>query len=344
MSKELKGAEIFHSGEWPGAGAKGITFSDDDLDAVVSSFDALSLKGRIPLKLGHDGKDVRNDGAPALGWVSRVWREGQKLFADFEGIPDAVYSAIKEGLYKNVSVEMLRNVTAGTRKLPWVLDAVALLGAAQPAVGILKDLQALTMSQGTGLQCDERAAFRQEFTTTGGKSIMTEEEEKALRKQLAEANDERIKMHREKITERFEAAVKAGLAPALREQFYKFSGVNDDAKVLSVTMGDVDTYLTSVGGKKEAAKNDGDGKEDRTSRVSGGERLAFVSATNAGAYGEAMEKVAVSMGYKAHEMYNLPEIHDRVTMAVAQRYPEIVAAYGVDPNGEFKLDGKKEAA
>src|SRR5688572_15358522 len=150
---ELTGAEIFEVGTWNGR-----DFSEADIDGVVRSFDALALGGRIPLKLGHDGDDAR-DGAPALGWVTRIYREGAKLLADFKDIPQKVYDAIKSGAWKFVSVELLRDVQAGTRRIPWVLDAVALLGATPPAVGTLRDLQALTMAQRPTLLFAARMTF-----------------------------------------------------------------------------------------------------------------------------------------------------------------------------------------
>jgi hypothetical protein len=171
---ELKGAEIFAVGTWNGR-----EFSESDLDGMASSFDALGLAGRIPLKLGHDGDDAR-DGAPALGWVARVWREGGRLLADFKDLPKLVYDGIKAGLYRFVSVELLRDVQADTRIIPWVIDAVALLGATQPAVGILGDLQALTMAQRPALRFVERIAFTRE----GGTEAELRQQIAALQRQL----------------------------------------------------------------------------------------------------------------------------------------------------------------
>jgi hypothetical protein len=133
---ELKGAEIFDVGTW-----NGITFTDDDLNQIVAAFDELGLGGRVPLKYGHTGKDAREDDTqPALGWVQRVYRRGKKLVADFADIPAKVAEQIKSGGYKFVSIELLRDVKAGASRLPWVLDAVALLGAARPAVDTLAPL------------------------------------------------------------------------------------------------------------------------------------------------------------------------------------------------------------
>jgi len=153
MSNSITGAEVFEAGTW-----NGLTFTDDDLDGIVSSFNALKLAGRIPLKFGHMGEDAR-DGSPALGWVTKLYREGSKLMADIADIPDVVYKAIGKKLYKFVSIELLKNVKANTGFIPWVLDAVALLGATAPAVGTLKELEALTMARGSGLQGEACVTF-----------------------------------------------------------------------------------------------------------------------------------------------------------------------------------------
>ncbi len=155
MTKQIKGAEIFAEGEW-----NNIKFGSDDLDTIVSSFNALGLSGKVPLKLGHEGDDPRGKTSQlALGWVKKIYREGKKLLADFD-MPDKAYALVGDGFLRFVSVELLRDVKASTRHIPWVLDAVALLGSDQPAVGILKDLQALTMARvGDSFPHSGRVAF-----------------------------------------------------------------------------------------------------------------------------------------------------------------------------------------
>jgi hypothetical protein len=128
LSKDIQQAEIFSTGSW-----NGMAFTESDLDAIVSSFGSRA----VPLKLGHD-RGVP-DGQPAVGWVRKVWRDGKKLFADFVDMPTTVFEAIRKGLYKQVSIELVR----GRDGNPWVLDAVALLGADIPAVKDLRDLDRL---------------------------------------------------------------------------------------------------------------------------------------------------------------------------------------------------------
>lgn len=278
MAKALYGAEILAVGTW-----NGITFTDQNLDGIATSFDALGLSGRIPLKFGHNNEQPVTDGQPALGWVSRIYREGDKLLADFTDMPTAVYELIRSGRYKFISVELLKNVLAGTRVLPWVLDAVALLGADQPAVGTLKDLQALTLKRGPQLRASARVAFRRDtkLFTTGGPTAMTEDEVKALLKKQADelttnftsalkaktdeiqaSADKQIKdakdaaaktaaeAHRNQIKAKFETAVKAeALLPAKRESFYKFNRIDDDVTVMTIKLEDVDAYITEFADK-----------------------------------------------------------------------------------------------
>lgn len=267
---DLKGAEIFASGRW-----NELDFSDDDLDKIVQSFEFFDLSGRVPLKLGHNDDQPVTDGQPALGWVDRIWRDGSKLKADFRDLPSVVYDAIKRGLYKFVSVELLRDVIAGTRTVPLVLDAVALLGADLPAVGTLKDLQALTMSR-QRLEGRERLAFTQAFINSGEDSIMAEKDTQleaeleklrkaneklandlAVEKSRATQNEERftkldsetraakVAAHRKAILDMLEDAVRSKrIQASVRERFLRrFKIETDDNGVMLIPTSDVEAYI-----------------------------------------------------------------------------------------------------
>lgn len=153
MAHAMKAVPIFSVGTW-----NGLKFEESDLDAMVASFDALGKATKVPLKLGH-GRTVP-DGQPAMGWVDRIWREGKKLVADFSDVPQLLYEAINKKLYRQVSVELLKDYFRGNQAFPWVLDAVALLGADIPAVKDLPDLKALmTSGELPGARFSVRAAF-----------------------------------------------------------------------------------------------------------------------------------------------------------------------------------------
>lgn len=225
--------------------------------------------------MGHEGPDARDNPETqfALGWVTKLYREGKKLLADFT-VPEKVAAWIRDGMLRFVSVELLKDVKADTREIPWVLDAVALLGADQPAVGILKSLS-LTMARSTALQCRERVAFSRDNPTTGGHkppmadepnkdiaAILTrlsalEEENKTLKASAAESetnkrlfaelkektHGEKVTAHRSAVLALFETAIKEKkILPAVRERFKRAYPVDKD-DVLNIPLTDVETFI-----------------------------------------------------------------------------------------------------
>ena len=145
-AKDLRGVEIFSSGTW-----NGDSYSESDLDAMVSAFHSLGV--RPPVKLGHDEAQKwfgQRDGAPALGWVSNLRRFGTKLVGDLVDVPDALHEMITSKRYRTKSAEVYWNYKDGEGRIwPRVLRAVALLGADLPAVSNLQDLQMALMADGT---------------------------------------------------------------------------------------------------------------------------------------------------------------------------------------------------
>lgn len=292
----LKGIEILAVGEWPAS--ERLTMTEAELDGIVSSFDTLNLAGRVPLKLGHEGPDARDDPATqyAMGWVQSVYRKGRTLLADFD-VPMKVYNALKEKMLKFVSVELLKNVQSGNRQIPYVLDAVALLGSDQPAVGVLKEMQASIAARRTPMRAGGR------LTLTAGnrtdikevKKGMTDDEIKALvtasvkplQDQLKVATDaltaantareaaeketkaQAVKFKRDQINSRFNSAIEAKtLEPAKRESFVKLTKYDkDDASVMSLELSEVDAFIkeNSKAPPKVKATQDGgtanDGEE-----------------------------------------------------------------------------------
>lgn len=288
---DIQGAELFAVGKW-----NEIEFTEADLDAMVESFQALALAGRVPLKLGHNQEQPFTDGQPALGWVSRVWRDGKKLFGDFTAMPRVVYDAVKQGIYKFVSVELLRESEYDGSKYPWVLSAVALLGADIPAVSGLKDLQTLAMSRRAALRSGVALTFTRDVSTSGGRKTMADEKDtpdlakvmeqvNALSAQVAtfttenatlkadnerlkkEAKDredalrkEKITAHRAAIGAKFDDAIKQKIIiPSVRHLFEKNPAFTSDDGVLGITLDFVDGYIKDhkVAGAKPAPRDGG---------------------------------------------------------------------------------------
>lgn len=219
MSKSLNGVEVFAVGTH-----NGLTFTESDLDGIEQAFKALNASGRVPLKFGHNNEQPFTDGQPALGWVDRLWRDGKKLFADFVGMPTVVFDAVKAGLYKQVSIELLKDTSREGDRYPWVLDAVALLGADIPAVKGLRDLQTLTMTREIpGIRFASAAAFTSESNFkphSGDRTTMTDEEIKALKDRAAKAEQDLANERKARFTEqvtRHRAEVTALLDKAIEE-------------------------------------------------------------------------------------------------------------------------------
>jgi hypothetical protein len=216
--------EIFAVGTW-----NGTDFEATDLDEMVRGFEQEQHAGRIPVKLGHTAPDTE----PARGWLSKVWREGDKLLARIEQVPQDIVDGIKAGAWRHVSVELLHEVqTAAGRSYRWLLDGLALLGSARPAVGVLKPLHESLSRRAAGLSFGQRFAFTREMP----------------RDDLAELRREnerlRFAMHRQSV----EAAISADIGasrclPAAREYFSKLMRLADDASFQRVTVADWQNFV-----------------------------------------------------------------------------------------------------
>lgn len=274
MPHELKGREIFAVGVW-----NDMEFNEADLDDIVANFDKLKEKHNVPLKFGHNEEQDITDGQPAIGWVERVYKVGEKLFADFTHMPRTVFEAIQNKLYRSVSIELLFNVDSDGAKFNHVLDAVALLGSDHPAVNSLADLDALLATR-TAFTGGHRVAF--ETIKTGKtksfksktedneldakevqkivddamapviadnvqlKADLKAEQDKTAKFTRDKADDEKrqkeekVKLSRQAVTEVLDAAVRVKtLTPAFRENYEKQIGLSDDERVITIDLEDV---------------------------------------------------------------------------------------------------------
>ena len=165
-------AEVFSVGTW-----NGDKYSEADLDDMIKNFDLLKNEIKPPVKLGHNEKQTQ-DGQPALGWVSKLKRVGDKVIATLSSVPDIVHKALQSGRYKRVSSEIYWNYKSGENIFKRVLAGVALLGADIPAVTNLEDLGAfLSQSTDTG-SFDKIAAYSFDVDNAG--TIQKFKEEKQM--------------------------------------------------------------------------------------------------------------------------------------------------------------------
>jgi hypothetical protein len=154
----LPGIELFATGTW--RGSKTIDVNAEDLDKMVNSFNNLNMAVSgfgVPLKIGH----LTTSGQEALGWVKRIWRNGDKIVGDVEDVPEWIVDMVKLRRYTSVSIEMFSKLEHEGKTFENVLAGVALLGAEWPAVKGLKPLpEALGFAHSIG----EKLEIRQDMT------------------------------------------------------------------------------------------------------------------------------------------------------------------------------------
>src|SRR3990167_3940088 len=182
MPQDLLGVEVFAVGTW-----NGMKFVQEDLRAIADNTNALLAKSthKPPLKLGHHDQDdflygPNGDGQPALGWMENIRAVADKLMADFKSVPDIVVEAVKQGRYRQLSIEMdyLKHVG-------WIATGVALLGADLPIVKTLDDLQAYLSAAGKPSDAGFRLAASEPLLT--GKSAPQQPRDQKLpRSKMAE--------------------------------------------------------------------------------------------------------------------------------------------------------------
>lgn len=113
--------EVFRAGDY---GDERGAYTDDDVAAMAAAYDPAYHKA--PLVLGH-GED---DSLPAIGWIERFRAASGRLFAQVSQVPDWVRQAVRDGGYRNISVEIYGDLDGRGR----YIRRVALLGAVPPAV------------------------------------------------------------------------------------------------------------------------------------------------------------------------------------------------------------------
>ncbi|MFH5207568.1 hypothetical protein ACHIPZ_04960 [Antrihabitans sp. NCIMB 15449] len=135
----IPGVEVLKLGTWHAStGQFDVTAAL--LEQIVEAHSAHVLRHPV-LKLGH--VDPRFDGQPAVGYVDGLRVEGDTLLGDFVGVPKA-FADIAATAYPDRSVECFWSFEDQAGKTwPCVLTAVALLGAAAPAVSDLTSWQGI---------------------------------------------------------------------------------------------------------------------------------------------------------------------------------------------------------
>lgn len=138
----IPNVELLETGEDWATSTGVFTFTDEDLASAVAAQDDPAVRTPI-IKLGHI--DARFDGQPSFGRILNMHtvNNGQTLVGDLVGVP-VWLASIMASAFPRRSIEGDYNYPTRTGNTwPFALTAVALLGAAYPAINTLEDLQML---------------------------------------------------------------------------------------------------------------------------------------------------------------------------------------------------------
>ena len=155
----VDGVEIFAVGKHPTKNGPR-DYTREDLDKIARTFNELGATGTKQLQptivLGHEETDDPlkfwqnfSTGTPAVGTVSKVWRDGDKLIANFADVPKEVADAINQRAYRKCSIELYDDFEDQGQHHGLALRRVALLGGEIPQVKNLADLPKATFSEST---------------------------------------------------------------------------------------------------------------------------------------------------------------------------------------------------
>ena len=117
--------EIFKAGTHQDSAGNEKTWSEADLDTIVSKYNP--SEHEAPIVIGHP-----KDNAPAWGWIEGLKREGISLFAKAKDVVPEFKEMVNKGLFKKRSISLYPDFT---------LRHVGFLGAIPPAVKGLADVQ-----------------------------------------------------------------------------------------------------------------------------------------------------------------------------------------------------------
>lgn len=114
-----KWIEIFSAGTWKDNAGRLRSYSNANLDSIVTAFDP--AKREVPLVIGHP-----QPSHPAWGWVDSLKREGNLLFMKCKDVVPEFQEAVNTGRYRKTSIMVDPE--------SFELEHVGFLGAVQPAV------------------------------------------------------------------------------------------------------------------------------------------------------------------------------------------------------------------
>jgi hypothetical protein len=121
---------IFSAGKQTDAAGNTKDWTEQDLDFIAQTYNEQD-KHEAPIVIGHPKTN-----APAYGWIEKLQRKGDTLYAKYQEVAPEFTEWVKKGFWKKVSIALYPNMT---------LRHVGFLGAEPPAI---KGLPAQQFAEG----------------------------------------------------------------------------------------------------------------------------------------------------------------------------------------------------
>ncbi|MCV7076983.1 hypothetical protein [Mycobacterium szulgai] len=152
--RRVPNLELLKVGRWDGLGGE-FDITAEHLASAVEAHQAGVIRKAV-IRLGHTGM---GDASPALGYVDRLRLAdgGMTLVGDLAGVPKAIATLIPRA-WPDRSIEGLMEYEDPNtgRTWPFVLTALALIGATRPAVSTLRSLQDVAELYGLDVAAAQR--------------------------------------------------------------------------------------------------------------------------------------------------------------------------------------------
>jgi hypothetical protein len=122
--------EIFRSGVHFDSAGRSNHYTADDVEAIAIKYNEALEKDEssiAPLVKGHPESN-----APAYGWIERLARRGQRLYAKLKELSPEIIKNVRNGMFKKISIALYPD---------FMLRHVGLLGAVPPAVKGMRNVE-----------------------------------------------------------------------------------------------------------------------------------------------------------------------------------------------------------
>jgi len=206
--------EIFRTGTFTDSSGTTETFTESDLDRIVRKYNEKVEQEpsyEAPLVKGHPKSD-----SPAHGWVERLARRGNVLYAKLKSLTKEIIEEIREGKFRRVSISLYPD---------YLLRHIGLLGGDTPAVKGLKPISFVELDDSRTFEYSDGESqnfseLREEIRRLEIENSRLANQNKALRESLEKSHHEFLARSFRDFIEKINNSGEFLLVPPAKEQLF----------------------------------------------------------------------------------------------------------------------------